>query len=190
MGANMSEPFKPSIRDLAVTLAKRGFRVFKLQVNGKLPVVSKYYDVASSDPAKAAEMWTDPVNGDSLLNNIGILTGNGLLVVDVDVKNGKRGHDSLDLLELLYLNSDTLTARTPSGGRHLFYRVPSGRETRNTTSTLGDGLDTRGYHGFVVGAGSTIDDRAYEWVDPDKSILDAPEELLIELHPKSRPAGA
>jgi len=72
----------------------------------------------------------------------------------------------------------------------LFYRVPSGRETRNTTSTLGDGLDTRGYHGFVVGAGSTIDDRAYEWVDPDKSILDAPEELLIELHPKSRPAGA
>jgi hypothetical protein len=185
----MSEPLQSSMRDHAVALAKLGFRVFKLQVNGKLPAYPVYYDVASSDPAKVAEMWTEPFSTDSSPNNIAILTGDGLLVIDVDNKKGKRGDDSLNLLELLYLNCDTLTARTPSGGRHLFYRVPAGRETRNTASKLGDGLDTRGYHGYVVGAGSTIGDRAYEWVDADKPIQDAPEELLIELQPKLKPAS-
>ncbi len=58
--------------------------------------------------------------------NYGIRTGEGLLVLDVDVKNGADGEQSL--LELLPNFEDryTRTNQSPSGGWHLFYKLLPG----------------------------------------------------------------
>jgi hypothetical protein len=78
------------------------------------------------------------------------LTGDGLIVNDVDVKNGKDGLNSLLELDLPL---DTLTVRTPSGGMHLYYKGPP---VANSAGKLGEGLDVRGYHGYVVAPGSIV----------------------------------
>ena len=110
-----------------------------------------------------ARWWTDDLFGTELDDNIGIATGNGIVVLDVDVKNGKEGLKSFAMLDLIYGLDPTLTARTPSGGYHLFFRC--GSAIGNTVENIAPGIDVRGDRGYVVGVGSTIDGVAYEWVD-------------------------
>lgn len=74
----------------------------------------------------------------------------GLVVLDVDVKNGKDGRESLKSLPPL---PDTFTVKTKSGGLHYYF---SG-EGRNTAGTIGIGLDTRGSGGFVVAYSEVLD---------------------------------
>jgi hypothetical protein len=150
------------MRERAVDLARRGFRVFKLQVGGKLPVVERFYEIASDQPDAVRAMWTCPISGDSLDNNIGILTGGTLMVLDVDVKNGKQGAESLELLEDFGLPPDAPRARTPTGGLHIFLRTDS--EVANSASAIAPGVDVRGRHGYVVGAGSVIGGAEYTWI--------------------------
>jgi hypothetical protein len=50
----------------------------------------------------------------------------------------------------------TYTVATPSGGLHLYFRMPDGLALRNTGGTLGWRIDTRGHGGFVLGAGSVL----------------------------------
>jgi hypothetical protein len=175
------------MRERAVALARMGYRVFKLREDGprdekgrapgKLPAVEAYFDVASSDPARVYEMWTCPVSGVPLHNNIGIST-DGLLVIDVDTKDGKRGAESLELLvDVLGLDTNTREARTASGGRHLYYRM-SGREVKNSASKIAPGIDIRGYHGYVVAPGSIVDGNEYTWAN-DLPMADA-QQLVIE----------
>lgn len=152
-----------SMRDKALALLPY-FRVFKLQVNGKLPIVEKFYDIASREPAVVHAMWTDPVTGESLHNNIGVLTGEDFCVVDIDIRNGKHGMHSLSMLEDIGLPTGTVSVRTPSGGMHLYYALPRGITVANSTNRMGQGIDVRGYHGYVVGAGSMVDGKAYTWL--------------------------
>lgn len=171
-----------SRRDCAVALSRRyGFRVFKLKPDSKLPAAAAFYDVANSDPDAVHAMWTCPVSGDPLTNNVGILTGGGLLVLDIDVRDEKRGLESLTPLVDQGLDTSTLTAITPSGGRHLFFRYPPGVRIAGKANALGPGIDTRGHHNYVVGAGSTLPNGEYEWLDPSAEILDAPDWLVVKL---------
>jgi hypothetical protein len=89
----------------------------------------------------------------------------GLVVVDVDVKNGKDGRKSLANLPPL---PETYTVKTKSGGYHYYYRGNS----RNTASVLGEGLDTRSEGGFVV---------LYEEVVCAAPIAELPEPLREKL---------
>lgn len=164
-----------SMRDHAIGLARKGFRVFKLRLDSKKPEVEAFPDQASSDPAVVAEMWSCPVTGEPLHNNIGISTDD-LLVIDVDVKNGKQGAESLEtLIDCFGLNIKTRTALTPSGGRHLYYRLPAGSLVRgDLTGKLGHGIDVRSYHNFVVAPGSTLPEGVYVWDDENVSVDDAP----------------
>jgi hypothetical protein len=148
-----------TMRDHALSLAHKGFRVFKLHPNSKVSCTTRFYEVASNDPVVVNNMWTDAY-GNSLDNNIGVSTGDGLLVIDVDVKQGKKGEQSLATLVAMDLDTDTLTVKTPSGGRHLYYAT-SGPEFGSRVNKMGDGIDTRAHHGYVVGPGSVIDGRAY-----------------------------
>jgi putative DNA primase/helicase len=154
-----------TMRDAAVALTAY-FRVFKLQVNGKTPAHERWLKVASDDPEIVRKMWTDPVSGESEHNNIGILTGIGFYVVDVDVKNGAMGSDSLEMLKDLGLDTDTVSAQTPSGGFHLYYRSAGNVTVKNSANLLGPGIDVRGWHGYVVAPPSTIDGVPYRWLSP------------------------
>lgn len=95
--------------------------------------------------------------------NWAIACGDGLFVVDLDVKPGKNGIQSLAALGKV---PRTRTVRTGSGGLHLYFLG----DASNTTSKLGAGIDTRGANGYVMAPGSShISGRTYELsidVDP------------------------
>ncbi|MBM3540361.1 MAG: hypothetical protein FJX55_21380, partial [Alphaproteobacteria bacterium] len=178
---------EPAMRERAVALAKLGFKVFRLRPMSKLPAAERFYEQASADPETVARMWTEPVTGESSDHNIGVLTGEGLLVLDIDDKNGRRGSASLqDLIDNTGLDTETLTALTPSGGRHLFYRVPPGADVRSSVNRLGQGIDVRGYHGYVAGVGSILADGEYDWAEAGAVITDAPEWLASLCKPKHK----
>lgn len=116
---------------------------------GKRPLF-KNWETRPGLSAADAEAWL--AEG----GNIGIRTGNGLLVVDCD---GDRP-DGLP---------DTPTVQTGSGGLHLYYRVPDGvtfRHTGNTAQWIHPSTDTRCDRGQVVAAGSIHAETGalYEWL--------------------------
>lgn len=134
----------------ALAWAKRGYRVFPLAPNSRVPAWADWdWRVeASNDPAVIAAWWG---TGEW---NIGCCAGSGTVVVDLDQKNGKDG-----LGEYLAMGGafGTLAVRTPTGGMHLYFAG----EGRNTSNTIGRGIDTRGDGGYVVAPGSVIDGVAY-----------------------------
>ena len=92
----------------------------------------------------------EPVAG----TGIGVDCGkSGLVVVDLDVKNGVDG-----VAGWKQLNDGRprrpYYAATPSGGWHLYYRDPAGRY-RNCASQVAPGVDVRGVGGYVVAPGVT-----------------------------------
>ena len=188
-----------TMREKAVALAKMGFRVFPLKAGTKdiliyphnkpKPPKREYHKhIPSSDPGDVAAMWTG-ANDKALNYNIGINTDD-LLVIDVDNKSGKSG--DLSLLQLVMENGlevTTVEARTPTGGRHLFYKLPEGLSVRNTASKLASGIDTRGHHGFVVAAGSVVPKGEYQWVRAPGAVAmaDAPEWIVRACAASDRP---
>jgi hypothetical protein len=160
-----------TMRDKAVALATLGLRVFPLKPKGKTPVVKAFYNVASCDPIKVAAMWTGP-DGESTDHNIGIST-DGILVIDVDAKNGKAGFATLEQLVREHgLDLNTVSARTPTGGHHYYFKLPAEMDPArvpNSEGKVGPGIDTRSYHGFVVAPGSVTNMGEYQWINPPSS---------------------
>lgn len=130
--------------EAALEWASRGFRVFPLRVGGKRPIADEWPDVATADANEIRALWGERPY------NVGVLTDN-LIVVDADEKNGKQGMQTFFDLDLPV---DTLTVRTPSGGRHFYYKGPN---RNNSSEKLGNGIDIRSYHGYVIAPGSYLD---------------------------------
>ena len=130
-----------TLRDAAKSLAKRGFKVFPLIPGEKTPSVMEFFTKATTDLGAVERMWSEAVTNAPAQNNIGILCGEGMFVLDVDTKNGSDGLNSLEFYTDIGLDTNTLTASTPSGGRHLFYRIPDGVYVGNSVKKIGDGLD-------------------------------------------------
>jgi hypothetical protein len=144
----------------ALDLGRKGFRVFPLEVDQKKPAHEGWQARATSDPARIKALWLDPF-GEPVPYNVGIATGAGLTVLDVDVKGDRPGLASLDDLRTrLGLDDQTLTVRTPSGGLHLYFNS-TGFAVGTNASRIGPALDVRGEGGLVVGPGSTVGEGAY-----------------------------
>lgn len=144
----------------ALELARQGYRVFPLVQNGKTPVHDgNWRKLASTDPARIAEMWTCPVMEAELDYNIGIALDQTTIVVDVDTRDGKQGDKQLALLEAIYDSLPaTYTIDSANGGEHRYYRV---EDSSVFAAKLSTDIDLKGEGGYVVGPGSTIEDRAY-----------------------------
>ena len=139
----------------ALAWARRGFPVFPVQENSKLPLGGVLHaDMATTDEAQIRQWWTAPVSGFELDYNIGFST-NDYVVCDVDTKHDKQG---LQTAATLSLDWDTLVVRSPSGGYHLYYQSPGSPVGQ---SPLGPGIDVRAYHGYVLAPGSVIDGVPY-----------------------------
>src|SRR5262249_9818724 len=111
--------------------------------------------------------------------NLGVATGRGLLVVDVDSRNG--GKESWNRVVAQYDPLPrTATARTGSGGLHVLFRVDS--ETPGSgRQTLWPGVDIKGDGGQIVVSPSLhpTTKEPYEWiVHPDEGIAPPPSWLL------------
>lgn len=104
--------------------------------------------------------------------NIGVKTGNGLVVIDVDNHDGgSNGFDALDKLGL----PETRSVHTPSGGLHLYYSCDT--PIKNSTSKLAPGIDVRGEGGYVVCPPSVLPNGAYTWAN-DGPIAGLPRHIL------------
>jgi hypothetical protein len=161
-------------------LAKRGFRVFPLVVDGRKPAVDKWPERASDDPAIVARYWSDAL-GEPEHYNIGIATGRGLVVLDFDCKNGKAGLATLEAWDMIgTLPVGSLRARTASGGVHVYLSAPEDVDLRNTVEKLEPGVDVRAYHGYVIAPGSTIGGLTYEWLTPADSPIEPMADDMIE----------
>ena len=181
---------------LALALAAQGYRVFPVLENDKTPAVYKWQERASFDPAKVTAMWTthDPVNNVTRERNfnVGLATGRTregwLCVLDVDVKNGARGRESLKTLDMMAPAPwlDTKRVRTWSGGEHFYFE--SGGPLANSASKIAPGLDTRGEGGFVVAAGSVVSGEPYS--DLGGHTAEIPDWLSFQIGaPRPKAAG-
>lgn len=173
--------------DQALSLAARGFHVFPLQANSKLPAIKDYPTRATRDAEQIRKWW----GGKS--RNIGISTSRfgddeALVVVDVDTKEGKRGDETLFELDLSGKEfPTTLEHSTPSGGRHLIYTT---REAcKQGVDVLGSGLDIRSRGGYIVAPGSTIDGKGYEQINGHSQPAGAPGWLVATLGVDRRERG-
>lgn len=144
--------------EYATKLAEMGFKVFPLRENAKTPLFKgKAQEQGTTDINQVHDIWTRHPNA-----NIGIATGDGLTVIDVDTiaSHGVDGENSILVYQIQndFIN-DTLEVTTPTGGKHYYYLTDN--EYSNKASIL-PGVDVRGLGGYVVGPGSTINGTLYE----------------------------
>lgn len=127
--------------DAALGYAVAGLRVFPLHRGSKRPAIANGLTGATTDPTLILNWWS----GWTATYNIGLATGDGLAVVDVDPRHGGE-------VDPAWPKTHTVT--TPSGGLHLYYatdaRVP------NSVGRLAPGVDVRGDGGYVVAPPSEI----------------------------------
>lgn len=148
-----------SMVTLALAYASAGWHVFPISKGTTNKPRVKWGTEATTDEKKIKGWWKAWPE-----DNIGIACGpSGLVVVDLDMKKGKNGRQTLDLLELEHGElPHTRIAVTPSGGFHLYFKGTA----RTTVEALGPGIDTRaagGAGGYVLAPGSRTEVGSYEW---------------------------
>lgn len=172
-----------SFLENALKLANNGFHVFPLRPGTKdAPAIKDFPNKASRDPAVIRSWWTDDFLGIEKDFNIGISTSKfgdhgGLLVVDVDNKGDKKGDDELFALEMEGKDFPiTFTQTTPTGGKHLVYYVPEA--VKQGVNVLANGLDIRSKGGYIVGAGSVLENGEYGIEKKMELIEEAPQWII------------
>lgn len=148
---------------------------------GKHPVEPGWQRSATASPSKISAIWSKYPHA-----NLGVRTGSGLMVLDVDPRNG--GEDSFYALQERYgALPDTLTVATGGGGWHYYFRYTHDTVVScDNRGKLGAGIDIKGSGGFVVGPGSRhASGGRYEFeaaTDLDNIVIaDAPAWLLERL---------
>lgn len=153
-----------AVLEVALSYVDKGWAVLPTGKN-KRPIIGNGSRGASVDIKQVVAWWIKYNSA-----NIGIATGDisGIFVVDVDMKNGKDGWDSLvkQFGNELIVNDNDCVARTPTGGFHFVYKIPEGMEIHNAQDLL-SGIDIRGEGGYIMAAPSSVmvDDewKEYQW---------------------------
>lgn len=108
--------------DAALLYASLGWRVFPLKPRSKSPATAHGFMDATTDEERIRKWW-----GRRPDYNIGIATGDGLCVIDVDDKPDKHpvlGSDMLRDWELEHGDiSETVCAKSGTGGMHYYFDV-------------------------------------------------------------------
>lgn len=133
---------------------------------------------ATSDRAALLRMFDRA--GDAA--NLAIATGQGLVVLDLDVDPSK-GLDGVAALAALGVDVPaTRTVRTPRGGVHLYFRTDAAPDVANSQGKLGPGIDVRGRGGYVVAPPSLhCRGTRYAWEDEGAPLAELPGALLAIL---------
>ncbi|MER8688751.1 AAA family ATPase [Mesorhizobium sp. M1136] len=134
----------PSTLDAALDLAARGIPVFPCvghprSRDRKKPLTRRGFKDASTDPDTIKAWWEAHPNA-----LIGMPTGkvSGIIVLDLDRKNGKDGFAVVPDWEML----SPTRVRTTNGGAHVYFAA----EGYTPCSTGEDGVDVRGDGGYVI----------------------------------------
>lgn len=158
-----------------------GHHIFPLASGTKVPARGSagFHDALPT--LEAIKKWPDILAG-----NVGLYPGaSGLLVIDVDIKNGAVGDKTLDELQAKHGSlPETFTVGTPSGGWHLYFKKPDIEHIGN--NSIGKGIDIRCDAGYVLEPGSTIDGKAYA-ASNNAPVAELPDSWITLLKPLPRP---
>lgn len=141
------------VLEAALSMARDGMKLIPVKPLGKVPLISDWNNRATSD-LDAIRAWRAQFPA----CNFGIACGpSNLVVVDIDVKNGKDGLQAWRAVTQGNFDN-TFSVETPSGGIHFYYR---GSDFRNSVDSVGSGIDVRGEGGFVVAPWSQTEQGIY-----------------------------
>jgi hypothetical protein len=167
---------RPNLGEAATWYARQGIPVFPCKPRAKEPLTAHGFKDATTDQARIAAWWSDWPEA-----NIGLPTGaaSGLLVVDVDPRNG--GAESLDDLIAQYGPLPDTAEQVTGGGRHIIFRNPG----IPVPKVLAQGIDLKADGGYIVVAPSVHPSgNAYQWdgIAGAKALLNpaAPPAWLLE----------
>ncbi len=138
-------------------------------LNGKRPTAENWPSKAISKPNEFQKVMLENRSA-----NYGIFTGSSkwgaLLVLDIDVRNGKPGRASLEKLKSKgFQIPETRVHQTYSGGDHHIYFVDSPvlsgsnlfQNELGLPANASTGIDIKSGNAQIVGPGSTIDGKYY-----------------------------
>jgi len=138
----------------------------------KAPFTRNGFKDATYDPYQIIKWWNKWP--DAL---IGMPTGktSGFVILDIDMKNGKDGESNLHDLEALYGKIETIESLTPTNGRHLWFKCPEVRVSKDNSGKAGAGIDIQGDGAYIIIPTSA----GYEWEasNPDQC-AEMPEWLI------------
>ena len=146
-----------ALKEYAIWYASFGWPVFPCRPGQKEPATAHGVKDATTDHARIEQWWTTNPN-----YNIGFACGgeNKIVVVDLDVKNGKNGYETIKSLGDL---PQAISQSTPSGGCHAFFKT--NMKIGNHVN-LFPGVDTRSDGGYVLLTPSVHPNgELYSWLD-------------------------
>lgn len=128
--------------DFALAFAQAGFHLHPCKQDKK-PYLDAWPDKATTD-LNQIQAWAQEFPG----CRWGVAAGkSGLVILDSDIKENKRGEDTLALLQADNgALPETYTVRTPSGGVHRYLRG----QCKTAAQNLGPALDTRSVGGYAI----------------------------------------
>jgi hypothetical protein len=150
--------------DAALEYARLGYRVIPLKAGTKVPDLRHWPEEASSNPRVVEQHFRESERRAAGFPNVGIVTGNGLAVLDVDSNHGGNIESLPDVARIA---ANTLQASTPSGGTHYYFAVD--RAVPNSVGRLAPGIDVRGERGQVGAPPSRIQTNRF-WIEGDKHV--------------------
>lgn len=155
----------------ALKLAKRGYRVLPVSATSKNPAIGGVgcYQ-ATTDEDQIRTWWGERPNA-----RVGVAAGEGLVVIDLDVKDGKDGIAAFTRWAQEHDVSWRPTVTTPSGGQHVYFRTQS--NFSNTVGKLLDGVDVRSMGGYVVAYGRVPRLEDLPELDPQLAQLLGPKDV-------------
>ena len=159
----------------ALKFAERGWPVFPVGEN-KLPAIKKWETAATTDPVQIKD-WFNNLFMDGC--NFGFCPGRaGIAVIDTDCNKligGRLTNGDNSLFDFVMGNpnagdlEDTFTVRTPSGGRHRYYKA----ENLRSKNGFLPAVDVKAGGGYVVIPGSVSAKGAYI-IEKDLPVADLP----------------
>lgn len=108
-------------------------------------------------------------------------------VIDIDVSVTENGYESLKEWELSQYIPKTLTATTPSGGKHIFLKKPKGIELSQDIRVK-PGIDIKANkNNYVLVAPSNNSKGSYKWDKSTEEMAEAPAEIISILQTSKQP---
>ncbi|MFD9721092.1 bifunctional DNA primase/polymerase [Streptomyces sp. NPDC059076] len=173
----------PQVLAAARTAVDRGLAVFPLPIGARVP-----------DRGWQRQATLHPQELPELLAGRGVGIGcraSNVVVLDLDVHDDEDGPGVLAALADRLGESvpETFAVATPSGGRHLYFRAPSGCTIGSSSggrTALGPGIDVRGpgrrSGGYLIGPGTVINGIPYT-ITRDVPVQDLPDWIANLLAP-------
>lgn len=154
-------------------------------IKGKKPTPGAGYTAATRDKGLIRDWFTRQFPDAGVAIRL-----DGHILIDCDVKDGAPGLESYQILADTFDLPSTLSAVTPSGGRHHIFKLPDdlpadflGSWTRVLDSAELGGIDIKVNNKGLAHVEPTVGKTGiYRWIDPTADIAELPRAVCDYLH--------